>query len=436
MFETLKNAFRIKEVRKKIFLTILLIILYRLGCFIPVPGIDAAALRTQIGENNFLGIMSAITGGALQNGTLFAIGIGPYITASIIIQLLTVAIPALTRLSKQGEEGRKKITKITRYVTLVLTIVNAVGILLSLGGSGIIDKTPLGVSVDVPTWIIYVFVVLMFSAGSMLCMFIGERITEYGISNGISLLIFVGILSTAGNSILTQIRGIAEGGWDRGGWELIGFLAILLVIFTFIVFIDKAERKIPIQYAKQVKGNKMYGGQSTFIPIRVNASGVMPLIFAYALMSFPQMLFNTFWPTADWVIWINQHIGAGTWVYALILAVLILLFAFFYSQIQFNPIEISKNIQQNGGFIPGIRPGKATSDYLAKVVSRITLFGAIFLAIIALVPSLAFGIVGANNTLLNAFSSTGMLIVVSVALEFDKALENQIMMRYYKGFLG
>ena len=379
--------------------------------------------------------MSAITGGSLQNGTLFAIGIGPYITASIIIQLLTVAIPRLQELSKAGEEGKRKIANITRYTTLVLAIVNAVGILLSLRSSNIIDTSILG-STAVPEWAVYAFVTLMLTAGSMVCMWIGERITEYGVSNGISLLIFVGILSTAGTSIIAQIKTIAGSGWDQGGWELLGFIVLLLFIFTFIVFIDGAERKIPVQYAKQVKGNKMYGGQSTFIPIRVNASGVMPLIFAYALMSFPQMLFNTFWSDKEWVLWYNAHMGSGTWVYSLILPILILLFAFFYSTIQFNPIEISKNIQQNGGFIPGIRPGKATSDHLQKVVSRVTLFGAIFLAIIALVPSLLFSLIGANNNLLTAFSSTGMLIVVSVALEFDKALENQIMMRYYKGFLG
>ncbi len=444
MFETFKNAFKVKEIRKKIFLTILFVFIYRLGCFIPVPGLDMSSVDMS-GGFSLVTILNAITGSALSQGTLFAIGISPYINASIIIQLLTIAIPALERLSKEGDDGRKKIEKITRYVTLVLAIVNAVGILMAFRNSNILDTGLLG-NVVVPEWIVFVYATIVLVAGSMLCMWIGERITEYGVSNGISLLIFVGILSTAGTSIVASINSIAQHGFSPAGWELIGFLFVVIVIFAFIVWVDGAERRIKVQYAKQIKGNKMYGGQSTFIPVKVNGSGVLPLIFAFALLSFPSLLIQTFWAGSDFAIWWTTYMTSssagnvahdwiGTLVYTVSLALLIFGFSYFYSQIQFNPIEISKNLQQNGGFIPGIRPGRETSEYLQRVVGRITLWGAVFLAILALVPSLVFGIVTTNSALLNAFSATGMLIIVSVALEFDKALENQIMMRHYKGFL-
>lgn len=291
-----------------------------------------------------------------------------------------------------------------------------------------------------------IYIVAMLVGGSMLCMWIGERITEYGVSNGISMLIFVGIISTAAQQMGSTLMG--------GGWlEALIFVIELIIVFAFIVWVDGAERKIKVQYAKQVKGNKMYGGQSTFIPIKVNASGVMPLIFAYAIMSFPTMIISTFareTAFADWwTTWMTATTTGnpagdvvGIIVYNVILAVLIFVFAYFYSQIQFNPVEISRNIQNNGGFVTGIRPGRETAEYLAKVVSRITLWGAVFLAIIAFVPSILFSIPGwtglvSNATgLVSSFSTTGMLICVSVALEFNKALENQILMRHYKGLLG
>jgi preprotein translocase subunit SecY len=426
MFETIKNAFKIKEVRKKIFWTIILILIYRIGCFIPVPGINAAQFKESIGGNDFLNIMSTITGGSLSNGTLFAIGISPYINASIIIQLLTVAIPALERLSKQGEEGRKKITQITRYVTIILAIVQAIGILLSFKNAGIIDTAILGVHTDgtpvMGGWLIYIFVVTMLTAGAAFTMWLGERITDKGVSNGISMLIFVGILSTAGTSIANALVSIA--GDAAKAWELIAFLVAVILIFGAIVFVDGGERKIPVQYAKQIKGRKMYGGQSTFIPVRVNGSGVLPLIFAFALLSFPQLIINTFWATGGAAAWYAEYLGAGSWIYSVLLGLLILFFSYFYAQIQFNTDDVSKEIQQNGGFIPGIRPGKPTSDYLKRISNRITRFGAVFLAAIAIIPTLIFKAIGAGNeglNLLTAFSATGMLIIVSVALEFDKA---------------
>ena len=436
MFETIRNAFKIKEVRNKILYTLLFVALFRLGCYLPIPGFNGIDMGD---SGSIQSILNAITGNALSQGTLFALGISPYINSSIIMQLLTVAIPALEKLSKQGEEGKKKINMITRFVTLGLAIVSALGIVFALGGSTALDTTWLGTMNGVDKffannlWIMYVYVIAVLVAGSMLCMWIGERITEYGISNGISMIIFVGILSTAGSSIFTAIGG--------GNWvQLAIFLVTVVLIFAFIVWVDGAERKLRVQYAKQVKGNKMYGGQSTFIPVKVNASGVMPIIFASSIATFPTMIIQTFAADGKFAQWWTKWMAMGTPIYQVVMAVLILAFAYFYSQIQFNPIEISKNIQQNGGFIPGIRPGRETSEYLHKVISRITLWGAVFLAIIALVPSILFSIpqwmgVAQDTQLISSMSTTGMLIIVSVTLEFHKSLENQIMMRHYKGFL-
>ncbi len=450
MFETIRNAFKIKEVRNKIFMTILFIILFRLGCFITVPGLNNITSQLSSDKMDIFGILNSITGSALSQGTLFSLGISPYINASIIVQLLAVAIPALERMSKEGEEGKKKMDKITRWVTLALAIISAVGVYLTFSNNGelsYVNYSWLGgqyadffSNTAGGKWIMGIYIVAMLVGGSMLCMWIGERITEYGVSNGISLLIFVGIISTAAQEMGNTLMG--------GHWvEALIFVVELVLVFGFIVWVDGAERKIKVQYAKQVKGNKMYGGQSTFIPIKVNASGVMPLIFAYAIMSFPQMLITTFWSETrfadvfnDWFTASTGHVG-GTIIYNVILAILIFVFAYFYSQIQFNPVEISRNIQNNGGFVTGIRPGRETAEYLAKVVSRITLWGAVFLAIIAFVPSILFSIPGwagltRVSRLVSSFSTTGMLICVSVALEFNKALENQILMRHYKGLLG
>ena len=431
MFETLVNAFKVKEVRRKIFITIGLLLVYRIGCFIPVPGLDYAAMKETIEGNVFLNIMSALTGGSLAMGTLFAMGIGPYINSSIIMQLLTVAIPPLERRQKEGEEGRKKIAQYTRIVTVLLAIIQAVGILL--GSGDLLDEDILRNA----QWLLYTLVILIMVGGSSLTMWLGERITEHGVGNGISLLIFVGILSTAGTAILNNFTLMSTGDLNAI-WQFIGFIVAVVVIFGVIVYVDLAERKIPVQYAKQVKGRKMYGGQSTFIPMKVNASGVMPLIFAYALLSFPQLICNMFDPNMNWGFtqWWNEWVGMGTWIYSILVAILIIFFAFFYAQIQFNAEDVSRNIQQYGGFIPGIRPGKPTTDYLAKINNRITLFGAIFLALVALIPTLIFiAVTNGNSNLLNAFSTTGLLIVVSVALEFDKQLQSQIMVRHYKGFL-
>lgn len=453
MFETIKNCFKIKEIRKKIWITLLLLLIFRIGCYIPVPGIDSDVFGAAIESYTFLELMSSITGSSLANATLFALGISPYINASIIIQLLTVGIPALERLSRQGEEGRKKIAQITRYVTIVLAIAQAIGIIVNIAAEeGAINTVMFGggtsglMSDTAATWLAGVFLVVVYTAGAMLVMFIGERITEYGIGNGISLIIFVGIISTAGITIVSKISQIGSAGYSLNPlWEIIGFVVLTLLEFVAIVAVDLSERRIPVQYAKQVKGRKMYGGQSTVIPIRIAGGGVMPLIFAFALISFPGMLASLFWPGSAFEQGVTEWFsGSGTWygqlIYMVVLCLLIFAFAFFYSSMQFNPEDVSKTIQQNGGFIQGIRPGKPTADYLKKISNRITLFGAIYLSLVALIPSIlgiiASVVLGMTDTsLLSVFSTTGILIVVSVALELDKQLQSQLMMKNYKGFL-
>ena len=433
MFKNFINAFKVKEIRNKILLTILLVLIYRLGCWIPVPGVDASAFANQVsGDEGFLGLLSSVSGGALANGSLLALGIAPYISASIIIQLLTIAVPSLERLSKMGDEGRKKIAGYTKIAALVLAIAQAVAIVISF--EGVLKESTLGDGLTLPTWFVGIVVTLVLIAGSMFTYWLGEKITELGISNGQSILIFVGILSTAGTSLLTNFTNIFKG--DMGSLtELLLFILALILIFGFIVWIDGSERKVPVQYAKQIKGRKMYGGQSTFIPIRVNATGVMPIIFAMSLLSFPQLILSIFVDTSTnkFYLWYSKWLGAGSWVYIILVGLLITFFAYFWTQVTFNPDDVSKNIKQNGGFITGIRPGKPTSDYLKKISNRVTLFGALFLSVIAIIPSLIFKSIG--GSLVSAFSATGLLIVVSVAIEFDKSLEAQMLMKSYKGFL-
>ena len=438
MFETLKQAFKVKEIRIKIYITLALLLVYRIGCYIPVPGIGSELIGAGFENLSYLNIMNMMTGGSLQSGTLFAMGIGPYINSSIIIQLLAVAIPSLERLSKQGEEGRKKISQYTRYLTILLAIVQALGILLAYDVNLVASdgNTSLSDMLFGQKWLAYVVVIIFFTAGTVITMWIGERITDYGVSNGISLLIFAGILSSAGQALIPMVTNIgnAESGLNNL-WKLIAMVVAILVVFTCIVTVELAERKIPVQYAKQIKGNKMYGGQSTVIPIKVNSTGVLPLIFAFSILSFPELIMTLFgWADSSFNInfW-QPYMGTNSWAYMVVLSLLIVFFAYFYTSIQFNPDDISKSIQQNGGFIMGIRPGKPTAQYLKKISGRITLFGAIFLALIALVPAIVFKAISPETS--GAFTATGMLIVVSVAIEFNTALQSQIMMKNYKGFL-
>lgn len=430
MFTTLVNAFKVKEIRRKILITLGLLLIFRIGCWLPIPGIDKVAFGSSIESQSFLSLLNSIGGGALANGTFLALGVTPYINASIIMQLLSFAIPKLQRLSQMGEDGRKKIATYTKYCALVLAIAQAVGI--CVGYSSAIQLSLFGA--ELPNWLACSFVAICLVAGAMFTYWLGEKITEIGVSNGLSILIFVGILSTAGTALLASFTSVFNGDIEAL-WNIILFLIALILIFGLIVFMDLAERKIQVQYAKQIKGRKMYGGQSNFIPLRLLGTGVLPIIFAMSFLSFPQLIMSIFWPTSNAATWYSLHLGAGSWPYTIIMGLLILFFAYFTSQMMFNPDDYAKQIQGNGGFILGIRPGKPTADYLRRINNRITLFGAIFLAFIAIVPTLIFTFVGGSSSLVNAFSSTGMLIVVSVALEFNKQLETQVLMKNYKGFL-
>lgn len=432
MFKTLTDAFKIKEVRNKLLLTLLLLLIYRLGCWIPVPGVVGSEFTE---GQTFLNLLNSLSGGALSQGTFLALGVSPYITSSIIIQLLAVVIPSWENLKNEGADGRKKIEKYTKIAALVIATAQALGIVIGLNSSGYIDTKYFG---SAPEFVAIAFVVLMLVAGAMFTVWLGEKITEIGIGNGMSLLIFVGILSSAGTALLDCFKNVTMGGdiAVRAIWQLVLFLVVMVLMFGLVVFVDGAERKVPVQYAKQIKGRKMYGGQSTYIPVRVNANGVMPIIFASSILTFPQLLFSIFWAdkTTGFIGWWNKWVGSGTWIYTILLGLLILAFAYFYSMINFNTQDISRQIQQNGGFIPGIRPGKPTADYLGGISKRITLFGAIFLGIMAIVPTFIFKAIGTIG-LTSAFSATAILIVVSVALEFDKQLEAQMLMRNYRGFL-
>lgn len=439
MLQTIKNAFADGSIRKKILITLGLLLIYRVGCFVPLPGLNFEIFKASWdGSNNLLSMLNTITGGSLEYGTIFALGIVPFINASIIMQLLTLVIPKLEKLSKEGDEGRKKINQYSRYMAIVLGLVQAIGVVISWKSSvrGLFGDSTVS---EVFTMI---FIVIILTGGSALVMWLGERITEYGIGNGTSLLIFVGILATLGSDLWTAMVQVipeqSKNGIYDGIWFLFGFFALLLVLFGLIVFVDNSERRIPVMYAKQIKGNKMYGGQSTYIPIKVNSGGVMPIIFASSLIMFPQMImqFADSDMSSGFVRWWYEWMGVGGYLYGPVMFLLIIFFAYFYAQIQFNPDDIARMIQQNGGAIPGIRQGRATSDHLKKINNRIVLFGALYLGIVALIPTYILQIDGfASIGLNNAFTATGLLIVVSVALELDKQLQSQLLVKNNKGFL-
>ena len=432
MFKTLVNAFKVKDLRKKLLITLGLLVLYRVGCALVCPGFDlSSAMAGSTEGTTFFSLMNMLSGDALSNGAILALGVSPYITASIVIQLLTVAIPSLQNLSRQGEDGRRKIAFYTRIAALVLALAQSIGIVVTY--RSYINTSML----NLPLWVIATGIVLILTAGAMFTVWLGEKITQIGIANGMSMLIFVGIISSAGKGIATAIGQITASNLE-GLWSIIMYVAALVLIFGFIVFMDLSERRVQVKYAKQIKGRKMYGGQDTFIPIKLNASGVMPIIFATSLLTLPQLVMSIFWPESNAYYWYQNYLGTNSWVYIVVLAALIFAFAFFYAQITFDTDDISRRLQQQGGFIPGIRPGKTTSDYLRRISRRITLFSAFFLAIIALIPSLAFKAVPNDiimTSLVSAFSTTGLMIMVSVALEFDKGLNAQMLMRNYKGFL-
>jgi preprotein translocase subunit SecY len=418
MFQTFINAFKIKDIRKKILITLVLIVVYRLGCFIPIPGVNTELLKSAVSQYDILGFLDLLTGSSFSQFTIFAMGISPYINASIIMQLLTIAIPALERMNKE-EDGRKKVERITRYTGVGLAMVQSIGIFIGLGDEYVVN----------PGFWTYATIGICATAGTAFLMWLGERITENGIGNGISMLIFASIVSRVPSTAINWGQQLAVG--TMHWWAFALLMVVVIGLITLVTHVDQAQRRIPVQYAKRVVGRKMYGGQSTYLPIKANANGVLPLIFAMTFIQFPGMIAQ-FWPDSGFYSFYETYLGSSSAIYFLVYALLIVGFGFFYSSITFNPIEMSKNLQQNGGFITGIRPGKPTSDYLAKISGRLTMFGSLFLAAVAILPTLALGILGQTS----AFGATSVLIMVSVALETTSQLESQMLMRHYKGFLN
>lgn len=426
MFQTIKNAWKIPDLRKKILFTLLMIVVFRFGSFIPVPFLSPEIISSLItSEDSLLNLMNTFSGGAFSQATIFAMSISPYINASIIMQLLTVAIPALERISKEGVEGRKKIAQWSRYLTVILALVQAWGLYMALRNSI--------VTASIPGWLVALTIIITFTAGTAFLMWLGEQINEKGIGNGISMLIFAGIVSR-GPALVQAVKSY----WEMGTLNIIGIIVLFVVaiaVIGFVVLMNNAERKIPVQYSKRVVGRKMYGGQSTHIPIKVAAAGVMPIIFAMSIMAFPSTIAGFFGKTAAnttgfWGF-ILKIMSSNHWFYAIFYFLLILFFTYFYTAIQYNPIEMANNMKKNGGFIPGIRPGKTTSDYISKSMSKITLAGAVFLGLIAVLPILMSQLAGINISI----GGTSLLIMVGVALETVKQMESQMVMRHYKGFL-
>ena len=447
MIQTIRNAWKVPELRGKLLFTVFALLIFRVGAAIPVPFIDTHTLSDYIASqsSSIFGLLNVMSGDAFAQATVFALSIQPYINSSIIIQLLTIAIPALERLQKEGgEEGKKKLEAITRYATVAIALIQAFGYytFLRVGSGGQSLLTVQGV------WPAIV-IIAAFVAGSAFLMWLGEQITEFGIGNGISIILFAGIVGRVPTMVSTIISGVRA--WATGSnptsalvmhpvfipFVIIGMLALV----AFIVFITNAERRIPVQYAKRVVGRKMYGGQSSHIPIKVNMSGVLPIIFAQAIASIPATI-GMFVPSAQtegsgWNTFLSIFDTTGL-VYSIVYFLLIILFSYFYNTIQFNPIEVANNLKKNGGFIPGFRPGRPTSDFLSKVISRITMFGAIYLGVVALLPTIVGNIMSAFGSSAGSrlgIGGTSVIIVVGVALETVKALEAQLMMRHYKGFL-
>ncbi len=428
MLQTLRNAWKIEELRKKILFTLVIILLYRLGNAIPVPDVNIALLNAYFAQqqSTILGLLDVMSGGAFSNATIFALSIQPYINASIIIQLLCIAIPALERLSKEGgEEGRKKIASITRYATVAIGLLQGFAYYMLIKNNNMLNADAQGI------WSAIV-IILTFTSGSALIMWLGEQITEFGIGNGISMILFASIISRLPTSLITTVRNIAAGNlqWWLALLMLIGAIAMIVLI----VYVNDAERRIPVQYAKRVVGRKMYGGQSTHLPMKVNMSGVMPIIFAQSIASLPATVAALFAGKTDG--WVNTWFANNSIPYAIIYFLLIIFFAYFYSTIQFNPVEVANNLKKNGGYIPGFRPGKPTSEFIQKVLNKITLFGAIYLGIIAIVPILISHFSNAAALTGLSLGGTSIIIVVGVALETVRALEAQMLMRNYKGFLS
>ena len=423
MLKTLRNAWHIPELRKKLIFTILIMLLYRIGNVIPVPYVDVDVLSTYFNStlsDTILGLYDAMSGSAFSSATILALSIQPYINSSIIIQLLTIAIPALERLSKEGgEEGKKKINMITRFTTVGLGLLMGWAYFMMLKNAG-------GIITD-SSFLAAVVIILTFTAGSTAVMWLGEQITEHGIGNGISMILFANIISRL-PSMLNTLIGMAN---PTQWWMIIVVTIGVAALIVLIVFVNDAERRIPVQYAKRVVGRKVYGGQSTNLPIKVSMTGVMPVIFAQSIVSLPATICAFGGWTNSWAY--KNLFDSSSWIYAGFYFLLIFFFSWFYATIQYDPVEISNNMKKNGGFIPGFRPGKPTADFIKKVINKIVIFGAVYLGIVALLPIVAGNLMAGVKNL--AIGGTSVIIVVSVALETVKALEAQMLMRHYKGFL-
>ena len=442
MFKTIKNAWSIPDLRKKILFTLLIIVVFRFGATIPVPFLDVDALQGLMGTvnetGNALSYLDMLSGGAFANATMFAMGISPYINSSIIMQLLTVAIPPLERMAKEGEEGRKRIATITRYVTVALGLIQGTAYYFYLRNS-----TYQGAPIALYTsgWeqvFAAIVIILAFTAGTAIMMWMGEQISQKGIGNGISILLFAGIVARMPHTIRLLTLYISAAIADPSNYgRYYAFVPLFVILFLAVIwviaFMNDSERRIPVQYAKRVVGRKMYGGQSTHIPIKVAMSGVMPIIFASSILSIPStiQLFMGTNVSGFWQSFFEAFSSTG-WLYSVLYFILIILFAYFYVTIQYNPIEMANNLRQNNGTIPGIRPGKPTSDFISKILSKITLIGALFLAVIALLPILFGAVTGMHNL---SLGGTSIIILVGVALDTMKQMESQMMMRHYKGFL-
>lgn len=433
MFTTLRNAWKVPDIRKKMLYTVMMLLVYRIGAHVPVPGVDATKVASLINSSTIGQFLDLFSGG-LSNFSLFSLGIQPYITAQIIVQLLTMAIPALERMQKEGPEGRKKLASITRYAGVGLGLVQSISFLLVWVQKNV--QQPDGsmtnalIPTGTPVILTQITIVMCLTAGTALIMWIGEKITENGVGNGVSLLIYISIISRLPSASATLIRNAGMEGSGVTYFTGIIVLIAAVLIITGITFIDLGERRIPVQYAKRVIGRKVYGGQSTHIPMKINQSGVLPLIFAVTLVQFPAMIAGLIGGKESEASF-NAVMGSDKPLYLIIYALLIFFFTFFYSQVSFNTVDIAKNMQQNGGFIPGIRAGKPTSDYLQKILVRVTLFAAIFLALVATLPMGLSALAGFQI----GFGATSLLIMVNVALETTRQLESHLMMRHYKGFL-
>ena len=443
MIKTLRNAWKLPELRNKILFVIFALLIFRLGAAIPVPYINTETLQTYMAANSgtIFGLLNTLSGSALSRATLFALSIQPYINASIIIQLLTIAIPALERLAKDGgEEGKKKIQAITRYTTLGIGLLQGFGYYTLIKSYNLLENTGFWAGI---------VIVLTFTAGAVFLMWLGEQITEHGVGNGISIILFTGIVSRGPALIRTLYTGVRNYFTDTSGWTeealsrtikmhpavCVLLIVGMLLLVIFIVFVSNAERKIPVQYAKRVVGRKMYGGQSTHIPIKVNLSGVLPIIFAQSIAMIPATI-GMFVPSSrvegsGWYNFLNFFNSTST-IYAIIYFLLIIAFSYFYATIQFNPVEVANNLKKNGGFVPGFRPGRPTAEFLGRVLARLTFFGAIYLGIVAILPIIVERTTGIANL---SIGGTSVIIVVGVALETVRMLEAQMLMRHYKGFL-